>query len=521
MSLLLDALKKAAEAKSRGDTEPTLDDTQPVPPPVPPIPSPPPHVEHRFPDTVPPPARFDASFDPDETFDQTHSDTLGHRFSPYDEFDETQQLEGDFGETTSSAYGSQRHAETVFASKSVQKPLRAGVPMLRMLIALLLIVSSAAGIYWYLQERELSLREDLISIQARAPIVPLPELPEIQINNEAPGNEGTEKVPAIESVGTNSAAESVDRNVAEESEVEQVVVAEAVAEQQAIDTGAVEEVVSGVAVEEVSESMPDTEVELPVDAAQTAQPAAVEQQATPDVEPEPAVAEVTDAAQAATAEKTDDTVIESAAETDKASTQNAVSVTQNTRQNRPDELVNDAYLAYQNGDLARARQLYEDALADDPEHRDALLGRAAIHLKQSESRPAIEIYRRLLARNPRDHDALAGLNSLASDDNIERYETDLRFLLRDNPQSAPLNYALGVLLSRQQRWSAAQGHFFNAFATDASNPDIAFNLAVSLDNMGKSRVAADYYRDALELAKTHAASFDPGAVQQRLAALEQ
>ncbi|MEM7292556.1 MAG: tetratricopeptide repeat protein, partial [Pseudomonadota bacterium] len=176
--------------------------------------------------------------------------------------------------------------------------------------------------------------------------------------------------------------------------------------------------------------------------------------------------------------------------------------------------------AYQAGQFDEAKALYEDALAIDAKHRDALLGRAAIHLHENQSRAAIEIYRELLNRNPRDHAALGGLNSLAQDENVQRYESDLRFLLKDTPESAPLNYALGTLLSRQKRWADAQQHFFTAYTRDSENPDIAFNLAVSLDNLGKDAPAAHYYKVALKLAQSRASSFDKVQVHRRLQVLE-
>ena len=500
MSLLLDALKKAAEAKSRGDSATSADDLRISEAPPPPPPPPTPEMPHSA-----PPGRYVEEFDADDTFDGTHSDTIGHRFSAYDEFDETQQLVGDFGERTSDSFGSQKHAETVFTSKSVEKPLRKRLPIGRVVIVALLLVSCSGAAYLYLQSRDSELRRDLSNISARAPIVPIAE-------EAVPENAASAELTA--DVSNTSEATAELASTPDESTAVAGVTEAAAADDQ------IEESTSGQGAE--NEKAVEAEV------------ATSEQLTTPEVdegivespaEPQQTVQSDAEIGDGNTEETTpaDSTQADAAAasENDVANSDASLTITQKLDENRADNLVRDAYAAYQAGQLESAQTLYDNALRLEPDHRDASLGRAAIYLRRNQHREAIEIYQQLLAKNPRDHDALAGLNSLARDDNLVRYESDLRFLLRDNPQSAPLNYALGVVLSRQKRWSGAQQHFFSAFSRDPENPDVAFNLAVSLDNLGKAAPAAQYYRTALDLAQTRAANFDAATVRRRLAVLEQ
>ena len=46
-----------------------------------------------------------------------------------------------------------------------------------------------------------------------------------------------------------------------------------------------------------------------------------------------------------------------------------------------------------------------------------------------------------------------------------------------------------------------------------------YNLAVSLDHLGQSGLAADYYRRSLEAARGQSPQFDPDRVARRLAEL--
>ena len=47
--------------------------------------------------------------------------------------------------------------------------------------------------------------------------------------------------------------------------------------------------------------------------------------------------------------------------------------------------------------------------------------------------------------------------------------------------------------------------------------DILYNLAVSLDHMRQTRLAADFYRRAVESAQAQPTQFDPASARRRLA----
>ena len=113
----------------------------------------------------------------------------------------------------------------------------------------------------------------------------------------------------------------------------------------------------------------------------------------------------------------------------------------------------------------------------------------------------------------------ASLGSSAGGDPLAN-ESRLKTLLASQPESGPLNFALGNLYSRQNRWSEAQQVYFNAVAADADNPDYLFNLAVSLDHLRQPKLAAQHYRLALDAAQRRPAAFDRDRVKLRLAELQ-
>ena len=82
-----------------------------------------------------------------------------------------------------------------------------------------------------------------------------------------------------------------------------------------------------------------------------------------------------------------------------------------------------------------------------------------------------------------------------------------------------LHFALGGAHARAGRWAEAERAFREARRLDASRPDYAFNLAVSLDRQGRHKAALDYYREAATLARNNKAHFDPAALQRRIATL--
>jgi tetratricopeptide (TPR) repeat protein len=179
------------------------------------------------------------------------------------------------------------------------------------------------------------------------------------------------------------------------------------------------------------------------------------------------------------------------------------------------------YQAYQNGDLKLADTAYRDALEQDANNRDALLGAAAVAVREGRQQDALGFYQRRLARAPKDDYAQAGVVSLsATSEANPELDAELSRLLREYPEASHLHFLKGSLLAARQQWAAAQLAFFEAWQRDNKNPELAFNLAVALDHLNQPKEAARFYQQAISLGNSRPVNFSVDDVRRRLEAIE-
>jgi len=189
-----------------------------------------------------------------------------------------------------------------------------------------------------------------------------------------------------------------------------------------------------------------------------------------------------------------------------------------------------AYEAYSRGDDAMAQKQYRQVLQSDTRNVDALLGMAAIALRQSRYADANGWYQKVLEIEPRNSTALSAVANLqisgesadAATADYASTESHIKSMLAQQPEAANLHAALGNLYAAQSQWSLAQAAYFNASRYAPNSADYAFNLAVSLDQLGKSGLALAQYQRALGLL-THsgAGSLDKAQLEARIQALQQ
>lgn len=177
------------------------------------------------------------------------------------------------------------------------------------------------------------------------------------------------------------------------------------------------------------------------------------------------------------------------------------------------------YELLRSGDLNGARRSYATAYAADSSSIDANLGLATVEARLGNIGAAAGHYRRVLNADPGNATALAGLASMADMSQPEQLEQQLRADISRYPQSAALHFALGNLYAARGRWEEAQGAFFEALRLEPGSADALYNLAVAMDHMGQSRIAADYYGRAVTAARGRSAAFDPSQVERRIAEL--
>jgi len=176
-----------------------------------------------------------------------------------------------------------------------------------------------------------------------------------------------------------------------------------------------------------------------------------------------------------------------------------------------------AYAALQSKHLERAKVHYGNVLQTSQNNVDALLGMGAIASRQRLPRVARDYFNKALQYDPSNVYAKSALSRLTREKNPSESESQLKSLIAENRTSAHLHFDLANLYAAQLRWSDAESAYFNAYNLDKSKPDYAYNLAISLDHLGKKRIARRFYETALHLAQDSPAHFDAPAVRQRLA----
>jgi tetratricopeptide (TPR) repeat protein len=210
--------------------------------------------------------------------------------------------------------------------------------------------------------------------------------------------------------------------------------------------------------------------------------------------------------------------------TDKENTlkndKSAVSIQRTNKSDPIGEKLDAAWLAYESGQYDAAEMQYAGVLHLEKNNRDAMLGLGAIAIHNKDARLAKRYYLALLKQDPRDPIATAAIASLHSDKtSIEADEENLLSALQKNPSAHHLNFALGNIYAQQNNWKSAQQYYFNAWQNNNENADYVFNLAVSMDQLSKQQQAIEFYKECLLKSNNKQVSFSREAVKKRISEL--
>lgn len=177
-----------------------------------------------------------------------------------------------------------------------------------------------------------------------------------------------------------------------------------------------------------------------------------------------------------------------------------------------------AYEAYNAGNNHQAQQNYQQVLKRYGPNVDAMLGLGAIASRQGRMADANSWYRKVLEVEPRNEVAQAGLLSLQQEGQPQSGESNIKSMIATAPNDANLHAALGDLYANQHQWPLAQQAYFDAYRFNASAEN-AFNLGVSLDQLGKPKLALPYYQEALQKA-AQSEAINVEALTARISSIE-
>lgn len=180
-----------------------------------------------------------------------------------------------------------------------------------------------------------------------------------------------------------------------------------------------------------------------------------------------------------------------------------------------------AYDAYTGGKDKEAQQLYRQVLQRDVRNVDALLGMALISKRQNREADAMGWYQKVIEIEPKNSLAQIAMVSTTTSNDKVGMESRMKSMLAMHPDAANLHAALGNLYAEQNEWPSAQEAYFNASRFAPNNADYAFNLAISLDELGKTALALKQYQRALALlTATGASSPDKTQLEARIQVLQ-
>lgn len=150
------------------------------------------------------------------------------------------------------------------------------------------------------------------------------------------------------------------------------------------------------------------------------------------------------------------------------------------------------------GREAIAAGYYIEAMAAEPKNELAIFGLATTYQRMGRNEEARELYGKLLAINPTHREALNNFMALISDESPQEAVAELEKLESENPDFSPIPAQLGVVYNKIGNREMAAKKFASALQLDPDNISYKYNLAVTLDDMGYGKDAAELYMELIQ-----------------------
>lgn len=205
----------------------------------------------------------------------------------------------------------------------------------------------------------------------------------------------------------------------------------------------------------------------------------------------------------------------------KASSKSGIQISKRKLSPRSQSSLTAAKQALISGNLESAETAYRRALKESPGNITAMSSLASLLVQQGRVQEAQILFLKTLEKDPENLIAKTGLiNIRATGPSNLSAGSELKQLLIEHPKQAHLHASLGNFHAQRSEWPAAQAAYFEAFSLDSTSPDYAFNLAISLDQIGKPEIAANYYKKAIELFGSRPSQFSRADAERRLAEIK-
>ncbi len=189
-----------------------------------------------------------------------------------------------------------------------------------------------------------------------------------------------------------------------------------------------------------------------------------------------------------------------------------ISIKKNNNEALASKNINLGYKQFEKGNYQLAKKHYQKALNLAPNDTDIFLGLAAIALIENDTDSATELYTKALQIDPKNNTAISAISTLYEKSKSD--ESTIKKNIEANPNNPWAYFNLGNHHMEEQNWTKALHAFSKANAIAPQTPDILFNIAISLDNLDRVQQAIEAYTMAISAAKYKPANFDPTSVQK-------
>lgn len=190
------------------------------------------------------------------------------------------------------------------------------------------------------------------------------------------------------------------------------------------------------------------------------------------------------------------------------------------------------YRFFMAGQIEAAEKEFRSIVETHPWADTALTALAQIAALRREPVQARYLLRQAIEINPHNRTAKVLSLALSPEHDPQLQQDKFLRLLRLNPhdegdetpsqEHALIHFQTGLTQGHQARWHQAAEAFRHVLHYFPNHPDVTFNLAVSLDQLGRQSEAVALYRQAiLQAGQTpHLTTFAIGDARARLAELE-
>lgn len=155
----------------------------------------------------------------------------------------------------------------------------------------------------------------------------------------------------------------------------------------------------------------------------------------------------------------------------------------------------DAVVAGQNG---MAMEGYERVLKVQPNHLNALYGKATLLHQAGDIASARAYYQRILAKDPDHREALNNFLSLVAEEAPQEALEELYKLQKKNPYFSPIPAQISNIFQKLGDYRSAIAAMQDAYELAPGNLTYTLNMAVLLDRAGAKPQAADYYQQLVD-----------------------